>query len=221
MTRTENDLEVLGLISTQYASETHAAAGPGIDKTYLGALALAHENGNFDRVLIGYHSSAPDGFQVAAYAATKTTRLKFLLAHRPGFVAPTLAARQLNRAQRILQEAKDLKERGTVSLFRAAKNESTGSQRLQQTANGGAIRDKRLWTEIAKLTGAQGNSTSLVGTPEQVVEALLDYCDLGINKFLFRGFDPLEDAIDYGRNLLPLLREAVAKRERPRIAAAG
>ena len=33
--------------------------------------------------------------QVAAYAATKTTRLKFLLAHRPGFVAPTLAARQL------------------------------------------------------------------------------------------------------------------------------
>jgi len=372
MTRPDNDLEVLGLISTQYASETHAAAGPGIDKTYLGALALAHENGNFDRVLIGYHSSAPDGFQVAAYAATKTTRLKFLLAHRPGFVAPTLAARQLatldqftdgrlavhiisggsdveqgrdgdfltkaeryartddyldvlkktwtstapfdhqgpyytikdnfaavkpvqqphlpvffggasdeairvagkhadvyalfgetlagvgetlakvrasaaahgrqdrigfslslrpilgrteeeawNRAQRILLEAKELKERGTVSLFRAAKNESTGSQRLQQTANGGAIRDKRLWTEIAKLTGAQGNSTSLVGTPEQVVDALLDYYDLGINKFLFRGFDPLEDAIDYGRNLLPLLREAVAKRERPRIAAAG
>ncbi len=69
--------------------------GAGIDKSYLGALALAHENGNFDRVLIGYHSSAPDGFQVAAYAATKTTRLKFLLAHRPGFVAPTLAARQL------------------------------------------------------------------------------------------------------------------------------
>ncbi len=88
-------------------------------------------------------------------------------------------------------------------------------------ASGGAIRDKRLWTEIAKLTGAQGNSTSLVGTPEQVVDALLEYYDLGINKFLFRGFDPLEDAIDYGRNLLPLLREAVAKHERPRVAAIG
>jgi len=50
MTRPDNDLEVLGLISTQYASETHAPAGPGIDKSYLGALALAHENGNFDRV---------------------------------------------------------------------------------------------------------------------------------------------------------------------------
>ncbi len=44
---------------------------------------------------------------------------------------------------------------------------------------------------------------------------------LGITKFLFRGFDPLEDAIDYGRNLLPLLRESVARRGRPRIAATG
>jgi len=95
MSWNDEELEVLGLISTQYASETHAPAGPVIDKSYVGALALAHENGNFDRVLIGYHSSAPDGFQVAAYAAAKTTRLKFLLAHRPGFVAPTLAARQL------------------------------------------------------------------------------------------------------------------------------
>jgi alkanesulfonate monooxygenase len=46
----------------------------------------------------------------------------------------------------------------------------------------------------------------------QVVDALLDYYDVGIDKFLFRGFDPLEDAVDYGRNLLPALREAVAKR---------
>ena len=81
-----------------------------------------------------------------------------------------------------------------------------------QTAAGGPIRDKRLWTEIAKLTGAQGNSTSLVGTAEQVVDSLLDYYDLGVTKFLFRGFDPLEDAIDYGRHLLPLFRSAVAHR---------
>jgi alkanesulfonate monooxygenase len=358
-----DDLEILGLISTQYASEIHAPAGPAIDKTYAAALALAHEAGGFDRVLIGYNSAAPDGFQVAAYAAAKTTRLKFLLAHRPGFVAPTLAARQLatldqfsdgrlavhiitggsdgeqerdgdflskddryartadyiellkktwtstapfnhdgpyyrvrdafaavktlqqphipvffggasdaairvagehadvyalfgetvdgvrealakvrasaaahgrehrirfslslrpilgrteeeawDRAERILAKARALREAGVPSFFRRAKNESTGSQRLLKTAEGGAVRDKRLWTEIASLTGAQGNSTSLVGTPEQVVDSLLDYYDLGITKFLFRGFDPLEDTIDYGRNLLPLLRAAVAGR---------
>ena len=362
----DSQLEILGLISTQYASEIHAAKSSLIDKSYLATLALAHEHGGFDRVLIGYNSASPDGFQVAAYAAAKTTRLKFLLAHRPGFVAPTLAARQLAsldqlsdgrlavhiitggsdqeqardgdflskderyarsdeyieilkktwtsavpvdhegrfyrikdnfaavkplqqphlpvffggssdaaiqvagkhanvyalfgetvegvaetlakvrasaaqhgragqiefslslrpilgrtedeawaRAQRILAEARALREGGNVALFRRAKNESTGSQRLRGTAEGGAVRDKRLWTEIAALTGAQGNSTSLVGTPEQVVDALLDYYDLGIRKFLFRGFDPLEDAIEYGQKLLPLFREAARQRRAP------
>ena len=82
------------------------------------------------------------------------------------------------------------------------------------------MRDKRLWTEIAALTGAQGNSTSLVGTAEQVVDSLLDYYELGITKFLFRGFDPLEDAIEYGRELLPALRAAGAERGAPKILAA-
>ncbi len=86
---------------------------------------------------------------------------------------------------------------------------------MLQAAAGGAVRDKRLWTEIAALTGAQGNSTALVGTAEQVADAMLDYYDLGITRFLIRGFDPLEDALDYGRRLLPILREAVAGRGAP------
>jgi alkanesulfonate monooxygenase len=63
------------------------------------------------------------------------------------------------------------------------------------------------------LTGASGNSTGLVGTPEQVADALLDYYDLGVTTFLIRGFDPLEDAVAYGRDLIPLVRELVAQRE--------
>ena len=46
-------------------------------------------------MLIGYFSNAPDGFLIGAHAATVTGRLKFLLAHRPGFMAPTVAARKL------------------------------------------------------------------------------------------------------------------------------
>jgi hypothetical protein len=46
-------------------------------------------------VLIGYFSHAPNGFLTGAYAAAITRRLQFLLAHRPGFVAPTVAARKL------------------------------------------------------------------------------------------------------------------------------
>jgi alkanesulfonate monooxygenase len=60
-------------------------------------------------------------------------------------------------------------------------------------------------------TGARSNSTALVGTPEQVADALLDYYDLGVTTFLIRGFDPLEDAIDYGRELIPRTRELVAR----------
>ncbi len=73
--------------------------------------------------------------------------------------------------------------------------------------------DKRLWTEIAALGGARGNSTSLVGTPEQVTESLLDYYDLGVSTFLIRGFTPLEDAVQYGQQLLPLVRQAIAERD--------
>src|SRR5205814_961441 len=57
--------------------------------------ARSHERAGFDRVLIGYFSDAPDGFLVGAHAASVTERLSFLLAHRPGFVAPPVAARKL------------------------------------------------------------------------------------------------------------------------------
>jgi alkanesulfonate monooxygenase len=76
-----------------------------------------------------------------------------------------------------------------------------------------------LWTEIAKLTGANSNTTALVGTPEQVADVFADYYDLGVSHFLIRGFDPLIDAIDYGRALIPLTRELVARRSQAREAA--
>jgi len=79
--------------------------------------------------------------------------------------------------------------------------------------------DKRLWTGAALATGARGNTTSLVGTPEQVAEALCDYYDLGVTTFLIRGFDPLEDNIDYGRHLLPLTKKLIAERDASRAAA--
>ena len=74
--------------------------------------------------------------------------------------------------------------------------------------------DKRLWTAIAAATGARGNTTALVGTPEQVAESLMDYYDLGVSTFLIRGFDPLEDAIQYGQELLPLVRAEVGRRKK-------
>ncbi len=355
-------VEFIGMLGTQSGSEIHPPSGPLVDKTYIRAMAQTHEKSGFDRVLIGYGSIAPDGFLLASYVAGVTEQLKLLLAHRPGFIAPTLAARKLAtldhfsdgraavhiitggsnaeqqrdgdylhhderyarsdeyldvvkkvwnatapvdhegpyykfqglisvvkplhtpqipiyfggssdaaievagkhadvyalwgeslaqvqetlnkvraaaarhgradkirfslslrpvlaateaqawaRADTILQRAKA----NHAKLFRFSNNapENIGSKRLLEAAANGRVLDKRLWTEIAGVTGAQGNSTGLVGTPEQVAEALLEYYNIGITTFLIRGFDPLEDATDYGRELIPLVRQEIGRRE--------
>ncbi|MCU1657940.1 MAG: putative alkanesulfonate monooxygenase, partial [Pseudonocardiales bacterium] len=86
-------VEFVGMISTQDQSETRAASGPTVDREYVRRFARAHEDAGFDRILVALGSSSPDPNQVAAYAAAHTERLKFLIAHRPGFIAPTVAAR--------------------------------------------------------------------------------------------------------------------------------
>ena len=62
---------------------------------YLKAFAQAHEAAGFDRALIGYDSTQPDGLHLGTYVSAVTEKLGVMLAHRPGFVAWTLAARTL------------------------------------------------------------------------------------------------------------------------------
>jgi alkanesulfonate monooxygenase len=87
-------VEFIGMILTQNSSESKGNSGPLIDPDFTARFARAHEAAGFDRVLVGYFSFFPDGFQVAAWTLHETERLGVLLAHRPGFVAPTVAARQ-------------------------------------------------------------------------------------------------------------------------------
>lgn len=61
-----------------------------------------------------------------------------------------------------------------------------------------------------------GNSNALVGTPETVAQALLDYYDLGVDILSARGYDLLQDAVDFGRYVIPLVREKVAERDAAR-----
>ncbi len=363
-------VEFIGMISTRDQSETRRASGPVIDREYLRRFARAHEDAGFDQVLIGYSSSQPDGTQVAAYAASQTDRLGFLIAHRPGFVFPTLAARTfatldqfaggriavhiitggsdgeqrrdgdfldkdsryartdeyldiLKRAwtsdgpfdyegkyfqlkdfyadvrspqqpqiplyfggssdaayqvggkhadvyalwgeplaetaeqiasvrqsaaasgrsvapgisvsfRPILGPTEDLAWERAHRILETTQNnvsssgsqwrrpsfglggsapQNVGSQRLLAAAAKGELHDRALWTPLAAATGAAGNSTALVGTPETVAQALLDYVDIGVTTLLIRGYDPYDDAIDYGRHLLPLVRDEVARRE--------
>jgi len=109
--------------------------------------------------------------------------------------------------------------RGGVRVAQSSRGTAVGSQRLLDFAAQQEIFDKRLWMPIAAATGAGGNTTALVGTPEQVAESLLDYHDAGIGTILIRGFRPLEDALEYGREVLPLVRAEVAHRDRASSAA--
>jgi alkanesulfonate monooxygenase len=162
--------------------------------------------------------------RIRAAAAPFGRTPKFSLSLRP-ILADTEDAAWA-KAEDILARAKALKDSGgtgrspnNVRHDREVQPANEGSRRLLAAAQGTRL-DKRLWTGIAALTGAAGNSTSLVGTPDQVAEAMLDYYDLGITTFLIRGFDPLVDAIQYGRELLPRVRALVAERVASHVIAA-
>ncbi len=91
--------------------------------------------------------------------------------------------------------------------------QGTGTKRLLAAAERGERHDRCLWMGTATAVGATHDATSLVGTPETVIQALLDYYDLGVTTFLNRGYEPLFDAVDYGRYIIPIVREEVRKRE--------
>ena len=353
-------VEFIGYVGNQNQSETIAASGPAIDLVHVETAAKLHENAGFDRTLFAFHSTSPESILVAQHAASVTDRLGVMIAHRPGFNAPTILARQLAtldhitkgrvsvhvitggsdvelqadgdyttkaeryartseyldivrsewtetkpfdyagrfyrvngahsvvkpyrassipvyfggssdeaiavagkhadiyalwgetyeqvreviarvraaaapygrsprfslslrpivadteeeawaRADRVLEQARALQE--ASGFKRPADVPNEGSRRLLAAAAQGTRVDKRLWTGIASLAGARGNSTSLVGTPDQVADAMLDYYRLGISTFLIRGFDPLLDAYQYGRDLIPRVRALVAKED--------
>ncbi len=60
-------IEILGMIATTPGSESRAVEGPAIDPQYVREFAQAHEDAGFDRILIGYSASSPDGFAVAVF----------------------------------------------------------------------------------------------------------------------------------------------------------
>jgi alkanesulfonate monooxygenase len=102
----------------------------------------------------------------------------------------------------------------------APQRQNVGSKRLLQAAAEAEVHDTCLWTPLAVATGASGNSTALVGTPEVVAKAMVEYYKLGATRLLIRGYDPRPDAIRYGEELIPRLRELVADRDAASGAAA-
>ncbi|KAI1482245.1 hypothetical protein K445DRAFT_133367 [Daldinia sp. EC12] len=91
--------------------------------------------------------------------------------------------------------------------------QNKGSQRLLDIAKRGEVQDRALWYPTVTATNARGASTALVGSVQTIVDSLLDYVDLGAELISIRGYDNLNDAIDYGRYILPKVREILKERE--------
>ncbi|MBL7253368.1 LLM class flavin-dependent oxidoreductase [Paractinoplanes lichenicola] len=144
-----------------------------------------------------------DAVNAQAAAAGRTDRPRIWVTFRPIIAATEeLAWEKAERTLAVLQSGGPRVEPQNV-----------GSQRLLEIAGRQDVHDRALWTPTATATGAAGASTALVGTPETVAAAILDYVDLGADLISIRGYDNLNDLIDYGRHILPLVRQELAHRE--------
>lgn len=147
----------------------------------------------------------------AALAAGRPSGPRLQVAFRP--ILGATEALAWEKAERILGR---IEERSGVLGAAAGdlKNpENAGSQRLLSIAEQGDRYDRALWTKVAAASGGRGNSNALVGTPETVAAALLDYVDLGVDIISARGYDYVDDTIDFGRYVIPIVREEVARRD--------
>ncbi|MGW7138245.1 LLM class flavin-dependent oxidoreductase [Streptomyces xanthophaeus] len=165
-----------------------------------------------------------EAVRAAARAAGRSDLPRIQVAFRP-IIAPTeeLAWEKAHRTVGAIRQRRQAgparQQRSGVLEAQAPQN--TGSQRLIAIAEAGERYDRALWTSTAAATAGAGNSNALVGTPETVAQALLDYYDLGVDILSARGYDLLDDAVDFGRYVIPLVREEVAKRDAERGAVRG
>ncbi|MEA2982800.1 MAG: alkanesulfonate monooxygenase, partial [Alphaproteobacteria bacterium] len=140
----------------------------------------------------------------------------------PGFnvsLRPIIAGREgdaWDKANRILAAMNGKK--GWSRQEDAAGPVDNAGKRLMGFAMEQDVHDERLWMPIARVTGALGNTSCLVGTPEQVAEAILKYYKLGVDSFLIRGFDPFNDTVDFGRELIPRIKAGAIEIDRRQAA---
>jgi alkanesulfonate monooxygenase len=89
-----------GTVTSRSARSAAAESRPP-SLQYLTQVALAAESSGFTGVLTPTGSGCEDAWVVCASLIPMTRRLRFLVAFRPGFVLPTLAAHQAHTFQRL------------------------------------------------------------------------------------------------------------------------
>ncbi|KAF2764517.1 bacterial luciferase-like protein [Teratosphaeria nubilosa] len=147
-----------------------------------------------------------DLIDAEAERAGRTDRPRIWVTFRP-IVAETEEL-AWGKAQRTLEALRTHPGLGRFAKKAPGNQEpqNAGSRRLLEIAKKGEVQDRGLWYPTVTATNARGASTALVGTPQIVADTILDYVDLGCELISIRGYDNLNDAVQYGREILPLVR---------------
>src|SRR5262249_24603093 len=136
-------------------------------------------------MLWGEPLTATAAFMAEGGAGARQTQHRLTFSPSPPPIRGRTEGEAWERARRI-RATITARQQGTVPT-----PQNAGSQRLLAAAAANEVHDSCLWMALAMATGARGNSTALVGTPETVAEALVAYYDLGATRLLIRGHDPL------------------------------
>jgi alkanesulfonate monooxygenase len=159
-------IEFIGMIAHRAQSEIHPPQGPVVDPAYIRRFAQAHEDGGFDRVLVAWGSTSPDALLVASHAAAATSRIGFMVAHRTGFITPTLAARQFATFDHLSngRAAIHVISGGSPAEQRKDGDYLSHEERYLRTEEYVALL-KRLWTSENPLTGRGRTTASRTASP--------------------------------------------------------
>lgn len=66
--------------------------------------------------------------------------------------------------------------------------------------------NRNLWAGLVPHYGS--SALTLVGTPRDLAEALLEYKRIGVTQFIIAGWPKLDEMMIFGREVIPLVREA-------------
>ena len=88
-------IEIIGAFSHRRSTDAKPAPLSQFDVDFIRDLVENYDRNGYDRMLIANGATWPDSLPFAAYIAGITRKVGFMIAHRPGFIAPTMAARML------------------------------------------------------------------------------------------------------------------------------
>ncbi|NOW45979.1 alkanesulfonate monooxygenase [Novosphingobium sp. SG751A] len=174
------------------SSESIAACGRHADVFAMSGDTLAHIAGHRDRVLAAA-GERPMDFMMTMLVILGETE-----------------AQAWERADAVLRNFRAMMARLPAPQGPSNFTQSShAGEAILSSAESAHRHDRCLWLGVTHLAqGRFGNQATLVGTPDQVCAALMDYYAMGITRFLIRGFRPDQDLAEYGGKLFPRLRAA-------------